>query len=78
MAHSAFSWFYWTHERNYTDTLSGIYGIGKGKTEVASVFCNFMPSKSVIQEAAEKLLFSLHNRLNVGSLNKQRHVTNSS
>lgn len=66
------------HAFLWCDTVSGIYGIGKGKTEVASVFCNFMPSKSVMQEAGEKLLFSLYNRLNVGSLKKQRHVTNSS
>ena len=66
------------------DTVSRIYGIGRDKItkfsklvniccDVAPKFYNHLSSKLDIQEAGEKLLLGLYNRVNIGSLNKLIH-----
>ena len=65
-------------------TVSRIYGIGRDKItkfsklvniccDIAPIFYNHLSSKLDIQEAGEKLLFGLYNRVNIGSLNKLIH-----
>ena len=47
--------------------------LAKSPTAIAPVFYNYLFSKLDIQEAGEKLLLGLYNRVNIGSLNKLRH-----
>ena len=64
--------------------VSRIYGSVKDKItkspkliniccDVAPIFYNHLSSKLDIQEAGEKLLLGLYNRVNIGSLNKLQH-----